>query len=294
MITSFLFVTKLLNSGEKEFSWKQFFMSRIFRLVPMYYVSVLLVVVGVMMLTDWHLNTSLFDFIKSVGKWLTFTILKSPINNSDLTFIIGAGVVWSLPYEWLFYFSLPLIGIFLLKKKPHFIFILISLAFVIIFPIVHETKMAHIYSFLGGAIAPFLLKYTQLKHKIKDLHGSIAIVICLLLIGLFKTADLIICKLLIAIVFTLIAMGNTFFGILKNSTVKFLGEICYSTYLLHGIILFGIFYFGFGITYVKHLKDYEYCLLVFGITPIVVWASYLGFRYVEKPFMEISRRRASR
>ena len=288
MITSFLFVSKLLNIREKEFNWKRFFISRIFRLLPMYYFSVLLVVLFVLIISDWQLKTSILDFAQSIGKWLTFTILKEQINASELTFIIGAGVVWSLPYEWLFYFSLPLISLFLLKKKPTLLILFISLAFVILFLIYHDTKIIHIYSFIGGAIAPFLIKYTSLKSRLNDLVGSIIIIVfLLLLLVLFKNTNFVLCQLLISVIFTLIALGCSVFGILKNSTIKFLGEICYSTYLIHGIILFTAIYFLFGINQVKLFSDLEYNLFIFTITPIVIFVSFLCFRFIEKPFIEV-------
>lgn len=292
MITSFLFVSKLLNNGDKEFNWKNFFISRFFRLVPMYFFSVLLIIVFVFILSNWQLKTSLYELFESIGKWLTFTILKSPINDSEYTFIIGAGVVWSLPYEWLFYFSLPLIGLLLLKRKPSILAVLISIAFIVLFLIYHDTKITHIYSFIGGAIAPFLIKYTSIKSKINDLFGSIVIVICLaLVILLFKNANLVLCQLLISFIFMLIVCGCSLFGVFKNSTIQFLGEICYSTYLLHGIILFSAIYFCFGMQNVKLFSDLEYNLLIFTITPIIVIISFLGFKYIEKPFMDYSKKK---
>ena len=43
MITSFLFTNKLINAKEKKINWNRFFISRIFRLFPMYFISIILV-----------------------------------------------------------------------------------------------------------------------------------------------------------------------------------------------------------------------------------------------------------
>ena len=296
MITSFLFVSRLLNSNEKGFDWRNFFISRIFRLVPMYYFSVLLMIIIIMFMSQWHLNVSLSEFFLSIINWLFFTIYKTPymhnqgfapyINNQGFTNLINFGVEWTLSYEWLFYFSLPLISIFILKIKPKIGYIILSVFFILFFYKVQGVYEYFIYPFIGGGIAPFLIKYTSFYKKIKDVYASIIILICLFLIIQFNNAHNIYCLLLITIVFTLIALGASLFGLLKNSIIKFLGEISYSTYLLHGILLYTIFDFGFGFEKIKHFTPFAYCSVIFSITPILVIISFLGFKYIEKPFID--------
>jgi peptidoglycan/LPS O-acetylase OafA/YrhL len=277
----------LIRSREKGFNWRDFFISRIFRLVPMYCFSLLLLVISVMFVTRWKLNLEISELIKSIFGWIFFTITGTPnINGLSPTWIINAGVVWSLPYEWLFYFSLPLISLSILKSKPQILYIFISIAFVVFFYIVHGILPQHIYSFIGGAIAPFLIEYTSLSKQISERVGTIIIVGCFLAIGQFSTT---LCTLAISIAFTTIALGNSLFGILKNNTLKFLGEISYSTYLLHGIILSNVFMFGFRLENMKHFTSAEYCTIVMAIAPIVVIVSFLGFKYIEQPFMNRSK-----
>lgn len=285
MITSFLFVTKLLNASTNGFNWRSFFISRFFRLVPMYYVSIALLVLCVMISTYWELNVSPSELINSVFHWLLFTIPGNPpINSFDHTVLVNAGVVWSLPYEWLFYFSLPLISIFILKRKPKLLYLILSLTFITWFCIVFHLKFYHLFFFAGGAIAPFIIKYAP-GFKIHNLISGFIILICLYLIIQFENPDNIYCKLLLSTIFTLIALGCNVFGVLKLSALKFLGEICYSTYLLHGIILFTVFYFGFGMESVKEISPSYYCLIIFLLTPFVVIISFLGYKFIEKPFM---------
>lgn len=116
------------------------------------------------------------------------------------------------------------------------------------------------------------------------------ILISLFAIVQFPTADDHFCKLFIAIAFILIAYGHNLFGILHHKSVKFLGEVCYSTYLVHGLILFVTFYFGIGIEKAKYLSPTEYCGIIFLITPLVVVFSFLGYRYIEKPFMDYAKK----
>ena len=118
--------------------------------------------------------------------------------------------------------------------------------------------------------------------------------VCLALIPIYEDASNRYCKFLITVIFVLVASGNTMFGILKNSTLKLLGEISYSTYLLHGILLFSLFYLGIGFEKAKTFTPIEFSAIIFLLTPVVVLASFVGYRYIEKPFMEISKKITSK
>ena len=284
MITSFLFISKLLNAKEKGFNWRSFFISRFFRLVPMYYFSIWLVIVILLLIGQWPGKVGSSEFLISIINWFFFRIhLIHTTTATELScFFINLGVDWSLAYEWLFYFSLPLISLFILKIKPKIGYIIFSVFFIILFYKIHGIVEYHIYSFTGGAIAAILLKFTALKDKIKDIYSSIIIFICLFLLGQFNNSENIYCILLITIIFTLIALGASIFGLLRNSVLKFLGEISYSTYLLHPILLFSVFRFGYSFDGMYLLSPLEYCLVTFAMTPILVFISFLGFRYIEK------------
>lgn len=290
MISSFLFISKLLNSSDKDFNWKSFFISRFFRLAPMYYFSLVLIVLFVMIITDWKLKLTTFEFLHEMFLWGTFTVIRgSSINNFDFTYLINAGVAWSLPFEWLFYFSLPIISLFVLKRKPSVLYLFISVFFICGFFYTNGVHIQHLLSFVGGALAAVVVKYKLLKNA-ENVFFSVLILICLALIGQFEKSTNMPCKILITIIFILVSSGNTLFGILKSPILKLLGEISYSTYLLHGIVLFVVFYFGFGLEKAKNLTPSEYCLIVFLITPVIVMLSFAGYRYIEKPFMDIPKK----
>lgn len=291
MITAFLFITKLLNSDDKKNDWNILFISRFFRLVPMYIVSTLLLVLIIFIISDWVLKVSFTQFAKEMLKWGTFTVLGAPaINDSSFTRIINANVNWSLPYEWLFYFSLPVISILVYKKITSKIYLVVSLLFILIFYKIYGFNQHHMLSFLGGAIPAFLSTYNLTKINFNSTIFSLVILICLTLILLFDTPDNYICKLLIAIVFSLIASGNDFFGILRSTTLKFLGEISYSTYLIHGIIIFTAMYFYYTLGKAKYLSPVEFCTTIFIMTPIIVLISFLLYRNIEKPFIDYSKK----
>lgn len=291
MITAFLFISKLLNTNQNVFNWNTFFISRLFRLVPMYFVSVIILVLIIFIMSDFEMKEGFIPFFNSLFHWGIFTIISSPpINESIYTTIINAGVVWSLPFEWLFYFSLPIISLVILKNKPSQYYIIISFIFIISFYVLHGFTVEYALSFLGGAIAPFVIKYGNLKINFNSYIFGFFNLICLILIAQFESSSNLICKSLIILVFSSIALGNDVFGVLKSSTIKFLGEMCYSTYLLHGIILFIVMYFGIGAEKAMKLSPQNYCLVIFAVTPLVVIFSFLGFKYIESPFMKMAKK----
>lgn len=291
MITAFLFISKLLNAKDKKIDWNTLFISRFFRLVPMYLTSIFVLVMIVLELSNWELKVPLRSFLKELFCWATFTLPGIPlINDYADTSIIGAGVVWSLPYEWLFYFSLPIFSLLILRKNPSKFYLFLSVLFVFAYFKIKTVYPEHLLSFAGGAITPFIIKYGSKKMKYNSLVVSCIVLLFLGLILFFETPDDFICKILIIIVFNLIVLGNTIFGILKSTTLKFLGEICYSTYLIHGIILFSVMHFWFGIEKAARLSPIAFCFTIFAITPIVVVLSFICYRNIEKPCMDFSKR----
>ncbi|MBN0394454.1 acyltransferase, partial [Pseudomonas aeruginosa] len=87
----------------------------------------------------------------------------------------------------------------------------------------------------------------------------------------------------------LIAAGSSLFGLLTQALSRFLGEMTYSMYLLHGCILFISFELLIGRDNAKAFSALEHWLVIGAITPLVVLASYLSFRFIESPAMQRSR-----
>jgi peptidoglycan/LPS O-acetylase OafA/YrhL len=287
MITSFLFVSKILNAKDGQFNLKQFFISRLYRLTPLYLFTIILLVVIVMYVTNWQLNVSWLTFLNAVFSWALFSIFGNPsINNSDFTTFVNAGVVWSLPYEWLFYFFVPILYMLVWRRKISIVFLLLSVGFLTFFFIKYGFIWYHLVCFVGGAIAPILIKYSPIYKKLHKHLASIIILIALFLIGKFDTSHKLVCIILLSLVFTLVALGNDIFGLLKSKSLQLLGEICYSTYLLHGIILFVLFHFILKEGNVKQFSSLQYCLVIFSITPLVILVSYVAFKCIEEPFMK--------
>ena len=114
MITGFLFFSKILDGKKNGVDWLRLYVSRFLRLTPLYAVAMIGLLTIVLVLSDYSLREPLGAVLHDVFRWMTFTMRGSPdINGVEGTSIILAGVTWSLPYEWRFYFMLPVFAVML-------------------------------------------------------------------------------------------------------------------------------------------------------------------------------------
>jgi len=293
MITSFLFVSQLIKSRDDDFNWKTFAISRVYRIFPLYYIVLIFGFIILFTVSSWTLNVPLDKLFWQIKDWILFTIIGSPdINEVKNTVILGFGVAWTLAYEWLFYFSLPIISFFILKKRTKPWILLISIAFVAFFFIKrgHLPSDSYGFYFIAGGIAPFINKYSKIQHNINKHILSCIVLICMALLLREQFAQNLYSISLNTLIFTIIATGNNVFGVLKQPFLRLLGEISYSTYLLHGFALFITFNFIINAQTAKTLSPTQYCLIIFLLTPVLVILSFLSYRFIEQPFIGLGKK----
>lgn len=99
----------------------------------------------------------------------------------------------------------------------------------------------------------------------------------------FTTAYSLLQMIMVATIFTLLANGYDFFGALSNKGLKILGDISYSIYLIHGIVLYLIFTQFHLFDFSKDLAEYYlYFPLIF---MTVVLSSLITYLLIEKRWM---------
>ncbi|MGE8552311.1 MAG: acyltransferase family protein [Chryseobacterium jejuense] len=287
MITSFLFTNKLLKSGNQNLTfWRNLLYSRIFRLFPLYFFVVTICIFFALVIDHFVLNSTLYVFLAQCIKWYMFNIKGKVIigHTYSIDFML-AGVVWSLPYEWLFYFTLPIIGTLMIKNK-NVISIIVSILFILVY-INHNTiRLTHIISFLGGMV-PAIIHYFHPQIKLSNKLYSLLAISCLIIgLSFDSSSRNYFSKTFLIITFTIIALGNNLFGFLKINFLKFLGEISYSTYLVHGILLFTTFYF-IGFDTIKNMNGNTYMFLIFIIAIFLNIICSFTFYLIEKPFINL-------
>ncbi|MEC5400071.1 acyltransferase family protein [Uliginosibacterium sp. H1] len=286
MVTGFLFYTKLLDSAGKELDWGRLFVSRVTRIVPLYAFTMLALFAIVFWLSKGQLREPLTELSQNVLTWVAFTTRGMPnINEVPGTFLIVAGVTWSLPYEWLFYFALPLLGLVTHTRasRAYLAFSVIATATMLLLIL----RPPQIVTFLGGILAAHAVRDERFR-KLAGTHWASCVVLACLTANLFlfPKSNGPIQLALLTTAFALMAGGASLFGLLVTPAARVLGEVSYSIYLLHGLVLFIAFKFVLDRSVLTALSAQGYWLVVVALTPLLVAACCVTFATIEHPAMQ--------
>ena len=284
MITGFLFFSKLIDGRQKGVDWGRLFVSRFLRLVPLYFFAMALMFLIVFTLSHWELNESLPKLLFGMVRWLAFTIVGAPgLNGVENTGLIVAGVTWSLPCEWIFYFSLPLLALTVGVRPPfaYFWFSAIGVALIAWHP-------GPIYlTFFGGVASAFLVRMEWVRKVASHwVMSFLAVVFLVSAIFWFPSAYQLVPMLLLTGFFAIVAMGNSLFGLLINPVSRTLGEFAYGIYLMHGIVLFIVINFILGVQHVRSFSVLQYWSMVVCIAPVLIFCCFLTYKFIEHPAMQ--------
>lgn len=292
MITSFLFYDKLLRNKFSTSRWIDFFINRIFRLSPLYFALMIVIFVLVIILSDGNLHDRPQYIFSCAMRWLSFTIFGSPNINNVSIFKIVSGATWSLPYEWCFYLLLPIIAI-TTGQKPSWYILLIGLCGLVL-AYFTDMQIEIFRMFLGGLIAARLVKNTRFLTFAKKTTASLLVFVCIAGMLLFDTAYAVGPFLLSTIGFSLIAGGTNLFGFLETKISHRLGELAYSIYLLHGIVIYIFIQFFLNENIIAGMSGSEYWFNIAMLVPVLLTLSAITFNFVEKPGIEIGKKMVSR
>ncbi|MGZ5040175.1 MAG: acyltransferase family protein [Usitatibacter sp.] len=277
MITGFLFWRRVLRSKD-GIDARALYVSRIRRLVPMYAVSVALVLLVVAAMTGFALREPLVPFLKELRTWLSFGFMNaSDLNGVKDAHIINA-VYWTLAYEWSFYLALPLLALF--ARGPWFLLLAAATVFfgiqapiTLYFLCGALAAMAAERGLLGGRLAAWWLAPIPL--------GAIAAVVFA-----FDTAYHPAPIALLFVAFLFVVDGNTLFGLLRTRAAQLFGTVSYSFYLLHCIALFVFFRAVDAFAPVAKLTGNEHWTVALFAALSAVALSAFTYRRVEHPFIE--------
>ena len=286
MITGYLFSRKIKYN---DFEVRRFFIKRFFRLMPILYFSIVIIVFIVFYKQNFKLHDTIFHNFAHILEWMVF--LRPDINGLKDTAIINAGVTWTLMYEALFYLSLPII--FYAKKIR---VILIALLILILYAGMKNLYINLVYTkvhgiffilfFIGYIVSEIEIRYKHRYNFDNNLISIINAVLILFALFYFKSAYNLLSFLILGTVFAFIVLGNSLFGLLKHNYSKILGEISYSIYLLHAIVLFVVF----NLIYKKAPSLYHMPIVLF----LAIFISILTFKYIENPLNEFGHKLSKR
>lgn len=291
MISGYLFSSKLSQSDYK-LDWYRFYKSRVFRIYPLYLCAMLVVFGYSYFQTAVGDGTGLSQLKSALLHWGIFH--GAPVNGFDNAEWMLAGVEWTLRYEWMFYLLLPVFALAMqFHRNVGWLLFVIAIALLVFQTTIYlpggfgKLYLYYFSLFVLGGIVVKLAEVLPVRDFFLKYGGSIAL--CSFLGAIFYEDSLsLLHVLLMTLFFIPIALGNDLFGLLKNNASILLGEVSYSIYLLHGMVLF----FVFTVVPIGDSENWNLYLVampvVAAIVVIVAACSYIG---IEAPGMKLGRRK---
>jgi peptidoglycan/LPS O-acetylase OafA/YrhL len=235
MVTGFLFWRRAA-AAPGRMDIKALLRSRLRRLAPLYFscLTVILAVVGIK--TNWTLAVPPGALAASLMQWASFGLIGFPdINGLAHTTLIDPAL-WTLRYEWLFYLALP--GLSFLATPRRLVGLVLATAALSMTGLLAPLDYVAA-NFLVGMIVAQVAVSRPLPAVLRTRAAAVLALLPLVAITLGSDGDFSILEsLALAPLFIVVAAGNDLFGTLSTPAARCLGLISYSTYVLHGIVLF--------------------------------------------------------
>lgn len=285
MMTGFLFGAKLAEGRVRPIDWTRLYVSRVLRIYPLYGLVLVVVLATVAMLTGAALHVPAVTLARRVVSLAHFG--RPSLNGVDDAWMITAGVQWSLAYEWLFYSVLPLAAL-LFGIVPRARWLVASAAATAIWMHwIADVGVIHVGAFVAGVLTSLVTRPSGVRAALGGRAGAIAAIAALVTtVTAFGSGYQWPVLLLLSAVFAVVASGNTLFGALAWTPSRVLGEISYSIYLLHGLLLFAVIRGGVGLPTAAALGNGAYWGLVVALAPVLVVGAFAAFRLVERPAIQ--------
>jgi peptidoglycan/LPS O-acetylase OafA/YrhL len=272
--------------------WLSFAVSRVFRLVPLFYVLVaIMVVLGLARgVTDWTADP--VELARRISGWLFFTIRTGPgFDTDETTWLIVGGVAWTLRYEWAFYLALPLAAAIFTKARswPAAIVAVLAIALLVRATRFYPLQPEHFRAFLGGIVTAYWIRSPRLRQIARSrLFGAAGLAAAVIVLCQYEMTrpDII---ALLTLLFIGLTCENPLFKILCAAPLRWMGEISYGLYLLHGLFIWAGVYVFAPLVSGRPVSDLTVCLYAAAATPLLVaLATFLNIA-VEQPGIDLGR-----
>ena len=290
MLTGHLFWSKA-RAAKGWLNPLRLWRGRIFRIAPLYLFSLLLILLAATVDVggQWLSSANWPSLLRLLGlgvwQWHAVGQLYPGEYN--------ANVIWTLWFEWRFYFLLPLIAWLALGRKicglapAVFIFVAAGL-----YLDLHEP--AGLY-FILGMICSELTQAQPVRARLQTpVAATVALLTVVMLCCLTRRltpvtgpSDLLALSCLP--MFLVVAAGNTLFGLLIRPAIRCLGAMSFSLYLLHGIVFMfvGRELKRFNLNHLSPLEFWSGFTIVAVLTASLCAATY---RWIEFPFLSTSHK----
>lgn len=296
ILSGFLITMVIYNQiEENRFSFKSFYMKRVFRIFPM---ALIVLLLSFMISSQILFKNEFEEFLKYFHYAITFRSNILSMQELDY-FDLGVNFkplvhYWSLAVEIHFYLIIPFILYYFLKKDQIKQLFLVVLAFIlcsIIYSITYIdsrgnyfSTFSRIYEFLIGVGVFLFYKYKNNNYTINKQIFNLLNIIIMAFIFSIIIIDLEILNtiksLIISLLVAILILNNIIFNykniFLENRILSNIGLISYSLYLIHYPVL------AFSrIIYGRELFISESLILLL----VIFFLSILSYEYIEKRFI---------
>lgn len=293
MITAFLFWGRLLDEGKRT-DWFALYCNRLFRIAPLYWVVIASMLLVVAIKTGFRMAVPPAELLSQVFQWLLPGIIKAPptVNGYAATSTITAGVTWTLYFEWMFYFSLPLLGIAAVKRTPlGFLPVCIWVIFVLPDTLNNQYARCFVAMFAIGMAAASIVR--RFRGMIGDSALKSMVAVALLAYTLLNrsTAYEWVSIASLGAFFVLISSGASLFGLLASRSAIRLGSISYGIYLLQGLVI-TVFLSPRVLGAFATKGPAQFWLTALAITLTLACIAAATYHFIERPCIRIGKRLA--
>jgi peptidoglycan/LPS O-acetylase OafA/YrhL len=313
VLSGFLISYLLLLEKEKNqtIQLKKFFLRRIYRIWPLYYLVFAIAVILVPLLAtnfdifkeDSLSYNHIIDTHNYGFKGILFYLFFMP--NVALWsgyLMVGCSQAWSVGVEEQFYVIWPLLILFLNKK----VIIRVFLLLVFVFPIaIFLSKNGFVFyplsviimsipfhfmaiGSIGGYFFFYKKDFVERFTKSKSLYVLIIILILFFVsVPIFRieVQEIVISLLFLALILCSINDANPI--VFRNKQFAFLGNISYGIYMYHTFVMFLVFPF-INKFYTYNQNGFLCNLIIYPLIFIItIFISYLSNQYFESRFMKI-------
>lgn len=292
MTTAFLYYGKLLRARGQAVDWLHIAISRVLRIMPLCIVMAVAAFGVALHTTGLILTDNAATLAKTFFRWAAAGLGGSPdINGLKRSWEMNAGVVWTLVYEWLFYISLPFLGIVASVKAKVLALVISTLLLLVVYLVVPRLEVRLMMAFVGGIVAAYAMQKTWIA---RICQGPVAALVFVACVGTVLVSHRnpfgALSLMLLTVAFVIVACDNNIFGILSWQSVRSFGDTGYSAYLLHGLLLYLAFHSENVAPFDGTLTPVRHWVAVACLTVLLTMICRLTFKYVEQPGMQAAPR----
>lgn len=287
-VTAFLFYRRALRNvvaRKPAIEPQSFFIQRVARVAPAVLLSGVIIFV-----LDAFGDGRYLPPNSQAFRTLLLRIVSFGATGGGKDVFYNAGVMWTLGFEWMFYLAFPLLAFACAARVPTLV--LIALWFGIVVLTDGGLGGRQGLMFTPGLLAAQLAGRPAFERFARSWATSVlAAVIFVIMIATARLPNgssiLLACLMLL---FPLVAAGCDLFGLLRLGSLRAIGVVSFSVYLFHGVVLYLCrpLLSEAGAFNGKHALLAFFAIAAVGVISTLL--SFITFRWIEHPGIELGRR----